>query len=83
MERTTLCAYACPSCGGSEAVFLAGLAFSVGIIADNRLWRAPPIWLIACVIAVIGVCVLYRRAPSLAFPFAILVPLGALYLQVV
>jgi hypothetical protein len=38
--------------------------------------------LIACVIAAIGVCVLYRRAPSLAFPFAILVPLGALYLQV-
>lgn len=67
-------------------MFLAALAFSVGIIAGNRLWRAPHIWLIACVIAARGVCVLLRSlstCPSLAFPFAILVllPLGALYLS--
>ncbi|MGA9567073.1 MAG: ComEC/Rec2 family competence protein, partial [Candidatus Korobacteraceae bacterium] len=47
-------------------------------------WRAPHVWLIALVIAAAGVYVLYRRAPSLAFPLAILalVPLGAFYLQV-
>ena len=39
-------------------MFLAALAFSVGIIAGNRPWRAPHIWLIACVIAAMGVCVL-------------------------
>ena len=66
-------------------MFLAALAFSVGIIA-GRLWRAPHIWLIACVIAATGVCVLLRSlstCPSLTFPFAILVllPLGALYLS--
>ena len=47
-------------------------------------WRAPHVWLIAFVIAAAGIYVLYRRAPSLAFPLAILtlVPLGAFYLQV-
>ena len=67
-------------------MFLAALACSVGIIASNRLWRAPHKWLIACVIAAMSVCVLLHSlstCPSLAFPFAILVllPLGALYLS--
>ena len=61
-------------CGGREPVYLAALAFSVGTIAGNQLWAARPhLWLVACVIVGIGVCVLYRRALSLAFPFALLV----------
>jgi competence protein ComEC len=64
-------------------VFLATVAFSAGIIAGNFAWRAPHIWLVAFVIAAAGVCILYRRAPSLAFPLALLmlVPLGAVYVQ--
>jgi hypothetical protein len=71
-------------CGGREPLFIAAIAFSIGIIAGNHLWRAPQVWLIACAVAAIGVCVLSWRAPSLAFPLAILtlIPLGALYLQV-
>ncbi|HEX8800192.1 MAG TPA: hypothetical protein VF772_16360, partial [Terriglobales bacterium] len=60
-------------CGGREPVFLAALAFSAEIIAGNRLWCAPRVWLIAGVIAAIAGCVLYRCAPSLPFPFVILV----------
>ena len=70
-------------CGGREPLFIAGLAFSAGIVAGNFAWRAPHIWLIAFLLAAAGVCIFYRRAPSLAFPLALLalVPLGALYLQ--
>ena len=70
-------------CGGREPLFLAALAFSVGIIAGHYLWRAPQVWLAACVLAALGVCVLFWRAPSLAFPLGILtlIALGALYLQ--
>jgi len=59
------------------------LAFSAGIVAGNFAWRAPQVWLIAFVVAAVGVCVLYRRAPSMAFSLALLalVPLGACYLQ--
>ena len=48
------------------------------------MWRAPHVWLIACMVAAVGVCVFYWRAPSLAFPLAVLalIPLGGLYLQV-
>jgi competence protein ComEC len=65
-------------------VFIAALAFASGIIAGNFAWRAPQLWLIASVVAASGVYALWRRAPSLAFPLAILVltPLGAFYLQV-
>ena len=71
-------------CGGREPLFIAALAFSAGIIAGNLLWRAPHVWLIACIVAATGVGVLYWRRPSLAFPLATLalIPLGALYLQV-
>ena len=71
-------------CGGREPAFLAAVAFAAGIVAGSFAWRAPHVWLIAFVIAAVGVYVLYRRAPSLAFPLAILalVPLGAFYLQV-
>jgi hypothetical protein len=67
-------------CGGRDPLFIAAATFSAGVVAGSYLWRAPYVWLIACVVAVVGVCVLYRRAPSLAFPLAILtlVPLGAL-----
>jgi competence protein ComEC len=70
-------------CGGRQPLFIAALAFSAGIIAGNLLWRAPHIWLMAWAVAVIGVCVLSWRVPSLAFPLVILavIPLGALYLQ--
>ena len=71
-------------CGGREPVFVAALAFAAGILAGNFAWRAPHVWLIAFLLAGAGICLLYRRAPSLAFPLALLalVPLGAFYLQV-
>src|SRR5271165_5355778 len=71
-------------CGGREPVFAGAVAFAAGIVAGNFAWRAPHIWLIALVVAAAGVCALHRRAPSLAFPLALmmLVPLGAFYLQV-
>lgn len=70
-------------CGGREPAFIAAVAFSIAIIAGNFVWRAPQVWLIALVVAAAGVSALYRRAPSLAFPLALLslVPLGGLYLQ--
>lgn len=63
---------------------MVALAFAAGIIAGNFVWRAPHVWLIAFVVAAAGVYVLYRRAPSLAFPLGVLalIPLGAFYLQV-
>lgn len=65
-------------------MFIAALAFATGIAAGNFAWRAPQVWLIAFLVAATGVSLLYRRAPSLAFPLAILtlVPLGAFCLQV-
>jgi competence protein ComEC len=70
-------------CGGREPAFVAALAFATGIVVANLLWRPPQVWLIAFVFAAAGVVALYRRAPSLAFPLAVLslIPLGALYLQ--
>jgi competence protein ComEC len=65
-------------------VFLAAVAFSMGIVVGNYAWRAPHIWLLAFTLAAVGVAVLYRRAPALAFSLALLAvaPLGAFYLQV-
>jgi competence protein ComEC len=64
-------------------MFVAGVAFALGILAGNVAWRAPHIWLIGFVVAVLGVWVLYRRNPSMAFALALvaLIPLGAFYLQ--
>lgn len=65
-------------------MFLAAVAFAAGILAGSFAWRAPHIWLIAFVVAAAGAWVLHRRAPSLAFPLALLmlVTLGAFYLQI-
>ena len=70
-------------CGGKEPVFLAALAFSVGIIGANYLWRSPQSWLIACLVALPGVAFFYRHAPQMAFGLALvaLIPLGGFYLQ--
>jgi competence protein ComEC len=65
-------------------MFLAAVAFALGTLAGNFAWRAPQIWLLAFAVAAAGLCLLRRRAPSLSLPLALLmlVPLGALYLQV-
>ncbi len=70
-------------CGGKEPVFLAALAFSVGIIAANYLWRSPQSWLMACLVALLGAAFFYRRSPQIAFGLALLalIPLGGFYLQ--
>ncbi|MGB7553977.1 MAG: ComEC/Rec2 family competence protein [Candidatus Korobacteraceae bacterium] len=70
-------------CGGKEPVFLAALAFSLGIIAANYLWRSPQSWLTACLVALLSAAFFYRRSPQIAFGLALLalVPLGAFYLQ--
>ena len=70
-------------CGGREPLFVAALAFSAGLVAENIAWRGPHIWLTGFFIAAAGVCLLYRRAPSSAFSLALLalLPLGAFYLQ--
>ncbi|HZL67581.1 MAG TPA: ComEC/Rec2 family competence protein [Candidatus Limnocylindrales bacterium] len=70
-------------CGGKEPVFLAALAFSVGIIAANYLWRSPQSWLMACLVALLGAAFFYRRSPQTAFGLALLalIPLGGFYLQ--
>jgi competence protein ComEC len=70
-------------CGGKEPVFLAALAFSVGIIAADYLWRSPQSWLIACLVALLGVAFFYRRTPQIAFGLALLalIPLGGFYFQ--
>ena len=70
-------------CGGKEPVFLAALAFSVGIIAANYLWRSPQSWLIACLVALIAAAFFYCRSPQIAFGLALLalIPLGGFYLQ--
>jgi competence protein ComEC len=64
-------------------VFLAAVGFSVGIVVGNYAWRAPHTWLLVCAVAAVGVAVLYRRAPAVAFSLALLAvaPLGAFYLQ--
>ncbi len=70
-------------CGGKEQVFLAALAFSLGIIAADYLWRSPQSWLTACLVALLGAAFFYRRSPQVAFGLALmaLVPLGGFYLQ--
>lgn len=70
-------------CGGKEPVFLAALAFSIGIIAANYLWRSPQVWLIACLVALLGTAFFYRRSPQVAFGLVLLamIPLGGFYLQ--
>ena len=70
-------------CGGKEPVFLAALAFSVGVIAANYLWRSPQSWLMACLVALVGAAFFYRRSPQIAFGLALLalIPLGGFYLQ--
>ncbi len=71
-------------CGGQEPIFLAALAFSVGIIAANYLWRSPQFWLIAILWLRCWVWhFFYRRSPQIAFGLALLalIPLGGFYLQ--
>ena len=70
-------------CGGQEPVFLLAVAFSVGIIAANYLWRSPFAWLLAFLIATAGAIFFYRRSPQVGFALALLavVPLGGFYLQ--
>ncbi len=70
-------------CGGKESVFLAALAFSLGIIISNLLWRPPQSWLIACLVPLVGAAFFYRRSPQTAFALVLvaLVPLGGFYLQ--
>jgi competence protein ComEC len=60
------------------------VAFSAGIITGNFAWRAPQVWLVACVFAALGVALLYRHAPTqaLLLAFVAIIPLGAFYLQV-
>jgi len=71
-------------CGGREPLFIAAFAFASGIVVANYVWRSPLVWLLAAVIAAVGVVALNCRAPSFAFALAILslMPLGAFYLQV-
>ena len=70
-------------CGGQEPIFLLALAFSLGVVAADHLWRSPLTWLIAFVVAIGGAAFLYRRDSPLALALGLLavVPLGGLYLQ--
>jgi len=70
-------------CGGQEPVFLVAVAFCLGIIAANYLWRSPFAWLVAFLVAIAGAAFFYRRSPQVAFFLALLavVPLGGFYLQ--
>jgi uncharacterized protein DUF4131 len=70
-------------CGGQEPVFLVAIAFSVGIVAANYLWRSPFAWLIAFLAALAGAALFYRRSSQTAFALALLavIPLGGFYLQ--
>ena len=70
-------------CGGKEPVFLAALAFSLGIIAANYLWRSPQSWLMALLVALVGAAFFCRRSPQTAFALTLvaLIPLGGFYLQ--
>jgi competence protein ComEC len=70
-------------CGGKEPVFLAAIAFSLGIIAANYFWRPPQSWLAACLVALLGAASFYRRSPQVAFGLTLvaLLPLGGFYLQ--
>lgn len=70
-------------CGGQEPLFLAALAFSAGIIAENYIWRSPILWLIAFAAAAFGSVYRLRRRPQIAFILWLLaiIPLGAFYLQ--
>jgi competence protein ComEC len=70
-------------CGGQEPIFIAALAFSVGIVAANYFWRSPFAWLGAFLVAMGGALFFYRRSPEAAFALALLavVPLGGFYLQ--
>jgi competence protein ComEC len=72
-----------PYCGGQEPLFLAALAFSIGILAANFLWRSPFIWLFGLGIALAAAALSLRRSLGLTFACGLLaiIPLGALYLQ--
>jgi competence protein ComEC len=70
-------------CGGQEPIFLVAVAFSVGLIAANYLWRSPIAWLVAFLAAAAGAVFFYRRSPQVGFALTLLaaVPLGGFYLQ--
>ncbi len=70
-------------CGGQEPIFVAALAFSLGIVAANYFWRSPFAWLAAFLVAMGGALFFCRRSPQMAFALALLsaAPLGGFYLQ--
>ena len=59
------------------------LAFSVGILATNYVWRSPLAWLVAFLAAIAAAAFFYRRSSQVAFTLTLLavVPLGGFYLQ--
>lgn len=63
---------------------MAALAFSSGIVIAASLWRAPHIWLMAFLLAVMAAALALKRSPQLAFFLGLIAmfPLGAFYLQV-
>ena len=70
-------------CGGKEPLFIAALAFSSGIVAADLLWRSPLVWLLALALPCSGILVVWKRAPELAYPLALVAVFaaGAFYLQ--
>ena len=70
-------------CGGQEPVFLLALAFAVGVVAANCLWRSPFAWLFAFAAAFSAAVLWYRRSTAAGFAMLLLaaIPLGAFYLQ--
>ncbi len=70
-------------CGGQEPLFVAALAFACGILAANYLWRSPFVWLIACLVAVAGALLFWKRDAQLSYPLLLIAiaAVGAFYLQ--
>ncbi len=64
-------------------MFVAAIAFALGIVASDLAWRAPHCWLITFSVTAAAALVFYRRSPQFAYPLFLLAVfvLGGFYLQ--
>ncbi len=69
--------------GDPAPVFLLSLAFALGILAANFLWRSPWVWFAVFLLTALPAAFFLRKSTGLGYALALLaaVPLGGFYLQ--
>ncbi len=69
--------------GDPAPMFLLSLAFALGILTANFLWRSPWVWFAAFLLTALPAAFFLRKSTRLGYALALLaaVPLGGFYLQ--